>query len=41
MKNAKNLFIVVQTEKTEKDNLQKEWTKKAFFTFYDKEKYYF
>ena len=33
MKNAKNLFFAVQTEKTEKHNLQKEWRKKLFFTF--------
>ena len=38
MKNAKNLFFAVQIEKTDKNNLQKEWRKKLSFTFYDKEK---
>ena len=33
MKNAKNLFFAVQIEKTEKNNLQKEWRKKAFLLF--------
>ena len=31
MKNAKNLFFAVQIEKTEKNNLQKEWRKKLFY----------
>ena len=39
-KNVENLFLAVQIEKTEKNNLQKEWRKKLF-TFYDKEKNYF
>ena len=30
-KNAKNLFFAVQIEKTEKNNLQKEWRKKLFY----------
>ena len=30
-KNAKNLFFAVQIEKTEKNNLQKEWRKKHFY----------
>ena len=38
MKNAKNIFFAVQTDKIDNNNLQKEWKKKAFFTFYDKEK---
>ena len=29
--NAKNLFFAVQIEKTEKNNLQKEWRKKLFY----------
>ena len=42
MKYAKNLFFFPdQIEKTEKINLQKEWRKKMFLTFYDKEKNYF
>ena len=38
MKNAKNLFFAVQTEKTEKHNLQKEWRKKLFLLFKIKRK---
>ena len=34
MKNMKNLFFTVQTEKTEKNNLQKNG-EKSFFAFYD------
>ena len=30
-KNTKNLFFAVQIEKTEKNNLQKEWRKKLFY----------
>ena len=30
-KNAKNIFFAVQIEKTEKNNLQKEWRKKLFY----------
>ena len=30
-KNAKNLFFDVQIEKTEKNNLHKEWRKKLFY----------
>ena len=30
-KNAKNHFFAVQIEKTEKNNLQKEWRKKLFY----------
>ena len=33
MKNAKNLFFVVQIKKTEKNSLQKEWRKKLFLLF--------
>ena len=39
LKNAKNLFFAVQIEKTEKNNLQREW-RKMLFAFYDKEKNY-
>ena len=39
MKTAKNLFAF-QIEKTEKNNLEKEW-RKTFSTFYDKEKNFF
>ena len=38
MKNAKNLFLAVQIEKTAKNYLQKEWRKKLFFNFYAIEK---
>ena len=38
-KMQKIFFFAVQIEKTEKNNLQKEW-RKFFFTFYDKEKNY-
>ena len=38
MKNAKNLFFAVQIEKTEKNNLQKEWRKKLFILFTIKRK---
>ena len=31
MKNVKNLFFAIQIEKTEKNNLQKEWRKKLFY----------
>ena len=31
MKNAKNLLLAVQIEKTEKNNLQKEWRKNLFY----------
>ena len=31
MKNAKNPFSAVQIEKTEKNNFQKEWSKKLSF----------
>ena len=37
-KNAKNLFFAVQIEKTEKNNLQKEWRKKLFLLFTIKRK---
>lgn len=39
-KTRKICFCVVQIEKTEKNNLQKEW-RKTFFFFYDKKKNYF
>ena len=38
MKNAKNLFFADQIEKTEKNNLQKEWRKKLFYFFMIKRK---
>ena len=31
MKNAKNLFFTVQIEKTEKNDLLKEWRKKLYY----------
>ena len=38
MKNVKNLFSAVQIEKTEKNNLQKEWRKKLSLLFTIKRK---
>jgi len=40
-KNAKNLFLAVQIEKTETNNLPKKWGRKAFLLFKLKHKSYF
>ena len=33
MKTAKNLFFAVQIEKTDKNNLRKEWRRNLFYFF--------